>query len=300
MIAFWLRCMLGALLLALLAQYGAANPALAALNVLAAFLALHSGIVVASFATSRYHAFEAPPELAPRFPAAIPVFLHEWLAYLALFVLIQPFERLWMGNDALAPSAPGRAPALLVHGYMCNRGAWWWLRGRLRAAGFIVATVNLEPPLGGIDAFADQLHSRIEALCAGTGAGQVVLVGHSMGGLAARAYLYRHGPTRVAKLVTLGSPHHGTRLARFGPGRNAREMQPGSAWLRALEAPAPPVPALSIWSAADNFISPQDSSRLAGARERMVPALGHLAMLFSPVILAMLIDELAQPNGPHR
>lgn len=300
MISLWLRCTLAALTIALLAQYRASHPAVGAAYAIGVFLALHSAIVAASFAISRRHAFEAPPQLVPDFHTALLIVLREWLAYLALFVLIQPFDRLWMGKDATGRPPSGRVPVLLIHGYMCNRGTWWWLHRKLMAAGFVIGTINLKPPLGGIDAFAAQLHARVEALCAETGAKQLVLVGHSMGGLVARAYLRQNGAARVAKLVTLASPHHGTWLARYGLGRNAREMRPGSGWIRALEASDPGVPMLSIWTPTDNFVAPQDSSRLAGAREQIVPALSHLAMLFSPLVLEILIGELAHPDLAHK
>ena len=57
---------------------------------------------------------------------------------------------------------------------------------------------------------AAQLDREIEDFLQGAASGKLVLVTHSMGGLAARAYLKRHGSARVAKLITLACPHHGT------------------------------------------------------------------------------------------
>jgi triacylglycerol lipase len=217
----------------------------------------------------------------------------ECVALLALFAVIIPFERLWMGSDVVGRLAPGRLPVLLVHGYLCNRGLWLWLRRRLRENDLAVATVNLEPPFAGIDHLAGQLHQRIETLVAETAADRVVLVTHSMGGLVARAYLRRHGSSRVAQLVTLGSPHRGTTVARLGYGRNAREMEPDSTWLRRLNASEVlPVQALSVWSRDDEFIVPHDSGRLAGAREHVLAALGHMSIVFSPAVLQILLTEL--------
>ncbi len=51
----------------------------------------------------------------------------EWFATMLLFILIQPFERWWMGADTIRRRS-GRTTVLLVHGYCCNRGFWWWLR----------------------------------------------------------------------------------------------------------------------------------------------------------------------------
>ena len=303
MIAFWLRCRLVAEAVMLIAagglfvRSGVTSPLTAAAGAVGVFLALHSGAIVVSFAVSHLHAAAAPPDLTRGRPSILRIIIGEWLAYQALFILIQPFERLWMGDDAVGRQPPNRIPVLLVHGYLCNRGAWWWLRRELKAAGFAVTTINLEPPFGRIDGFADQLHTRIEALRAETGADQVAIVGHSMGGLAAREYLHRHETTRVAKLVTLGSPHHGTWLAYCGLGENARQMEPDSAWIRALPPADPRVPTVTVWSPTDNFVAPQDSSRLAGASEKALPGLSHLAMLFSPVVLDTLMRELPSAHG---
>jgi len=301
MIAFWLRCRLAAeaaILIAagvLFVRSGAASPLTAAAGSVGIFLALHSGAIVISFAVSRIYAAATPPDLVR--PSMWRIVIGEWLAYQALFVLIQPFERLWMSEDDVGRQTPDVVPVLLVHGYLCNRSAWWWLRRKLKAAGFAVATVNLEPPFGSIDGFADQVHTRIEALRAETGADQVTIVGHSLGGLAAREYLRWHESSRVAKLITLGSPHHGTRLAYYGPGENARQMEPDSAWIRALPPANPRVPTVTIWSPTDNFVAPQDSSRLVGASERILPGLSHLVMLFSPVVLDTLMRELPSAHG---
>lgn len=301
MIAFWLRSAeLAVLAVALLVQYRASHPAAAALAVFGAFLTLHAAFVAASFVVSRRHASKAPPLPPPNPLGTVSIGLREWLAHVALFIFIQPFERPWLGDDATRRPLPGGVPVLLVHGYMCNRGVWWWIRRRLQATGLTVATVNLEPPCGSIDVLAERLHARIETLCADTKAAQIALVGHSMGGLVARAYLRAHGPARIAKLVTLASPHHGTWLAYYGLGLNAREMEPTSAWLRSMALTDPRVPMLTVWSPTDNFVAPQDSSRLAAAREKIVPGLGHLAMLFSPRVLEILIDELAHRTSPQR
>jgi triacylglycerol lipase len=287
-IAVWLRLGTFALItVALLAGYGAAHVA-AALGVLVVALAAHAAFVTVSFVVSRRHAWKA--QELPGLLATIAMVWQEWLAHLVLFCAIQPFDKFWMGNDA---PAPGKVSVLLVHGYMCNRGIWWRIAGRLKAAGLAIATVNLEPARGDIESFAEQLHTRIEALCSDRPAAKVVIITHSMGGLVARAYLRRHGGARVVQLITLGAPHHGTWVAYYGIGTNARQMQPDSAWLRDLAQSDPGTPTLSVWSALDNFVAPQDSSRLAGAREQVLLALGHLAMLFSPRVLEILLSELS-------
>ena len=226
---------------------------------------------------------------------AVAMFLRELSAFFLLFSVVMPFERFFMGADRLGRGEGGRLPVLLIHGYQCNRGYWLWLRRSFERAGWQVATISLEPVFNDIDGYVDQVSRRIEDICAATGAGQVMLVGHSMGGLVSRAYLRRQGNARVARLVTLGSPHHGSQLAKLGMGENGRQMVPGSAWLAALNAPgAMPLPqSVSVYSRHDNYVMPQDSSLLDGAKVVPLAGIGHLEMAFSPAIERLLLAELA-------
>jgi triacylglycerol lipase len=211
----------------------------------------------------------------------------EYLAFLLAFVFIQPFERLWMGGDRLRPST---RPLVLVHGYGCSRGVWWFLRRQFEAAGHVVATVSLAPPYTSIGKLVPQLARRIDEVCQATGADQVVLVAHSMGGLVCRSYLARHGRTRVERLITIASPHSGSELARIGIGKNAREMEPGSRWLKDLAAEEVPVPTVAIRTPHDNYVMPQDNQRLPGAQDVELAGIGHLATLFSPRTASKVLD----------
>lgn len=221
-----------------------------------------------------------------------PQILREVLVFYAL-ALHTTFDFL------LRKDAPGRAkqtaPLLLVHGYLSNRACWWWLKPRLEAAGRSVATLTLEPPYGDIDGYAEQIARRVAWLREQAGAEQVILVGHSMGGLACLAYLRRYGEDDVAKLITLGTPYRGTAAAALVFGRNAAQMQTGSGWLKALDdffADLPlNIPAVACYSAQDNMILPSSHAMLAGAENRQLPAMGHLSMLMSPAVLTVLLEH---------
>lgn len=231
---------------------------------------------------------------APRlgFARTAGLMFDEFVAFLLTFVLVIPFERLWMPADRL-PRGAGQ-PILLVHGYGCSRGAWWLLRRRLERAGHVVATVSLFPPYTSMGKLVPQLAARIEAVCTATGSPSVVLVAHSMGGLICRSYLARHGGERVSRLLTLATPHQGTELARIGIGRNAREMTPGSLWLTDMAAEKLPVPAVSLRNAYDNYCMPQDNQRLPGMRDVELPPSGHLALLYSAPVADLLTEWLTK------
>ena len=230
---------------------------------------------------------------APRlgFAKRLAIMLGEYLAFLLTFLVVIPFERLWMPADRLPT---GSRPILLVHGYGCSRGIWWLLRRRLEAAGHTVASVSLIPPYTSLGKLVPQLNQRIEEVCAMTGSKQVTLLAHSMGGLICRSYLARHGSDRVDRLLTLATPHQGSALARIGIGKNAREMQPGSLWLRDMASEAITIPFVSLRNAYDNYAMPQDNQRLPGARDVELPPVGHIAMLYDKSIANLLLELLKQ------
>ena len=255
----------------------------AAICALAILLGLRAGIVAVTWAFALTYRSPAP-DLS--LGAALRMLVGEYLAFLLTFVCILPFERLWMGPDRLRRSA---RPLLLVHGYGCSRGVWWLLRKQLEAAGHTVATLSLTPPYRSIGRLVPQLEQRIDEVCRATGANQVVLIAHSMGGLVCRAYLARNGRTRVERLITISSPHAGSELARIGFGANAREMEPDSLWLQDLAAVEVPVPTIAIRTPHDNCVMPQDNQRLHGALDVELAGLGHLASLYSRRVAGELL-----------
>ena len=220
----------------------------------------------------------------------------EWSAFIANFIVLSPFESLWMGADHLR-SSPQRPPILLVHGYGCSRAAWWWLRRRLEARGWVVATINLEPIYADIEHYVEPLELRIDDVLAATGAARLTLVGHSMGGLVIRAHLRRHGADKVSRVVTLGTPYGGSELARIGFGANGQQMVPGNDWLAQLAEYPQPVETTIIFSPHDNYVMPQTSLYLAGTQRCALEGLGHLAMLYSPRVADALVDALGGADG---
>lgn len=200
------------------------------------------------------------------------------------------------------PDAP-TPPVLLLHGYSCNSGYWAHLTPLLDAAHISYATLDLEPMIAGIDEYVPLVERAVHALCQAAGAHKLIIVGHSMGGLVARAYLRAHGAEHVARVITLGTPHHGTRLASFGVGRNAAQMrragagagEPESAWLRSLaksEDRARRALITSIYTHHDNIVSPQTSSFLPGARNIELGGVGHVALGRNARVLACVLSEI--------
>ena len=186
----------------------------------------------------------------------------------------------WLLPDP-AP-APAANPVLLLHGVLCNAGVWQTMRRTLAARGIgPVYALSYGPPLASIERFADQMAERIDTILAATGARQVIVVAHSMGGLVARAYLRRYGGAKLRRLVTIGTPHHGSVLAYTFFGRSLAQMRPLSRWLMELNAAqvdtCPPI--VSLWSWQDSMVVPQTSSLLPGAQNVALVGIAHNTLL---------------------
>ena len=200
---------------------------------------------------------------------------------------------------------PARMPVLLLHGYFCNRGLWRRMAPRLIARGHPVEALDLEPPFASIDDYAPRIAEAVDALRRRTGAPRIALVAHSMGGLAARAYLRAFGDEAIACVVTLGTPHQGTVHARLGRGRNVRQMRRGSDWLRRLaaEEPAEGLRKFTVvLSRQDNIVAPQAVQTLPGATTVTLHGLGHISLACDPRVARIVHEaiESAQRDAQRR
>ena len=209
--------------------------------------------------------------------------------------------------DHLPAHAQGRRGLLLVHGFVCNRGLWnpWW--PRLREAGVPCIALDLQPVFGSIDDYADAMDAAVQQLTQSTGRPPLV-VAHSMGGLAVRAWLRKHaGHVRVHGVVTVGTPHRGTWLGRFAFSANGVQMRIGGAWLGTLanvEAKGPFPRFTCFYSHCDNIVFPASTATLPGADNRHLRGQAHVHMLQHPDVLDEVMRRLreddAQPAGNSR
>ena len=199
----------------------------------------------------------------------------------------------WLMRDP--PPAPAPTPVLLLHGVLCNAGVLHPLKRYLAARGIgPLYALSYGPPLASIESFAGQTAEKIDAILAATLARQVVIVAHSMGGLVARAYIRRHGGTKLRRVITIGAPHRGSVLAHVFPGRSLSQLRPRSAWLAELGASAPAAgpPIVSLWSWHDSMVAPQTSSVLERAENVALTGIGHNALLSDPEVFRRIAAEI--------
>ncbi|MDR3398495.1 MAG: alpha/beta fold hydrolase [Pandoraea sp.] len=222
----------------------------------------------------------------------VAVWAYECAASILLLDLYQP----WLSAAPLpSPSGPARPVAvLLLHGYGCNRAFWLRFSRHLADAGYHCDAINLGPIFGDIDDYAANIANAAQSLAERTRL-PVVIVGHSMGGIAARACLQRHPTLSVVHTITLGSPHFGTLHARHGIGQNVRQMSLGSEWLVALssrETDAARARITSIYTFHDNVVYPVRTSVLPGAHNIALDRLGHVSLGTHPRSRALVLETL--------
>ena len=214
-----------------------------------------------------------------------------------VFFWRQPF-RSRAEPDHLPDQNHGARGVVLVHGFVCNRGLWNpWMR-ELRRRNTPHIAINLEPLFDSIDRYPPLIEAAVARLESITGA-PVVLVGHSMGGLAIRAWLRQfQADARVHRVITIGSPHQGTWLARYGHTVNGKEMRQRGPWLTALAAAEPATRSTRFtcfYGHCDNIVFPAAAGTLPGAENLHVPGAAHVQMAFQPVVFNEVCRWLSSP-----
>jgi triacylglycerol esterase/lipase EstA (alpha/beta hydrolase family) len=219
----------------------------------------------------------------------------ETVAGVVIFVLRQPWT---FKKPGVLPPTGGatKIPVVLVHGFLCNHRIWDDVSDALRKQGHTVIAINLEPLFTSIDRYAPLVEDAVEALCRATSAKQVALVGHSMGGIAIRAWMRAHGTQRCARAITLGTPHQGTEIAEnYGFAPNGLQMQWHSPWLTALAASESEA-TRQLFSIAlspqDNIVFPQRAQTLPNATVKVFDGLGHLQLCLAPNVITWVTQQL--------
>ena len=145
-----------------------------------------------------------------------------------------------------------------------------------------------------ISAFARTLQRTVERIREASGAEQVDIVGHSMGGIVAAHYINHTGGVGIVRrLVTLGTPWKGTTMHILGFGRQCHGLAPGSK--EVVQATPVAAPVTALWSRTDAIILPTGNATFEGARSVELTNQGHVSMLFS--LQTMRAVEAALSHG---
>lgn len=219
--------------------------------------------------------------------------IFELLGIVVVFVC-RPIGFLWK----LKGKGDG-TPILLVHGYLHDSSAWIYLRWALKKKGLgPIYLINLASPLLPIEEFAKQVGRRAMEIEAETGQKQLILIGHSMGGLVGSLYATRFAPEgKVKKVITIGSPLEGTVAAKIGIGPPAREMERNSKFIQDLQKAVKSEQTIRFYhiaSKTDQLVIPYRSALIDGdvQKQFLLKDIGHVTMLYSPRVKRKILSFL--------
>lgn len=186
-------------------------------------------------------------------------------------------------------------PVILVHTWGLNPGSLWCLRRRLLRDGWSpVCFFHYRMLSANVERAAEALRQMIQAVALGNQ--PLTLIGHGVGGLVVRYCVRRYPIPTVRRILTLGTPHFGTALARFGPWRDT--LAPGAPLLNKLNA-GDHLPqqfdVIAVHSTFDAMVLPPANAVYPGAFNIQVNDVGHNALLFSIKVYRLIAENLAAP-----
>jgi triacylglycerol lipase len=215
----------------------------------------------------------------------------------ALFIVLTPGG--WGLYTHRRQAIPGEAhrgiPVLLVPDVAWNRSSLSFLRTYMVRRGWEWVTA-VNPARGdlGLADRAQRLATHVDGLLRASGADRVDLVGHGTGGLVAAWYARHLANGKVRRVVTIGSPWRGTKMAVFRSGRLASETTPNSPVLDGLSPADSSV--TCVWSPDDPAVIPSESGLAkVGGESVCIEAAGHMEMLVSARVFRAVRAALDQP-----
>jgi triacylglycerol lipase len=221
-----------------------------------------------------------------------------------------------VGSDPVEADQSALGPVVVVPGYGGNLDELVPLVAELRREGRDVTVYRpTEGNTGDLRLQARRLADLATRRLDDTGASSVDLVGYSAGGVVVRLFVRDDGGSSVVRRVlTLGSPHHGTDVAALaedvagGCPTACEQLATGSDLLRRLNA-GDETPSGPLWATVrterDTVVTPTDSAALSGALNLSVQEFcagartTHGDLPGDPVVLAALPTVLG-PGPPRR
>lgn len=219
----------------------------------------------------------------------INAFIQEYLDLLSLIV------RYPCSKNYHYTSGEGK-PILLVHGYLHNASAWYYMIDRMKKEnlGPIYAIDLGDGTTGGkfwsIKQYAQQVLEKTQEIALQTGRKDLSIVAHSMGGLVSAAYAKLAPHDAEITIITLGSPLDGTPIAeRLATGPNGRSMIPQSEFIKdiraGIESAEDHIQFLHI-AAKRDLLVPEESALMGKDPEKNVSFddIGHSGLLTTKVV----------------
>ncbi len=263
------------------------------------FLAVSSTLLIGAVILCYLGGIQLLNALAPHFPprlARIIRWTHamtfECFAFLGVLLLRLVPQR------KSRPSGKGQ-PILLVHGYVNSGSVWTLQKKKLEALGLgPIYTINLGHPFRSIRTYAEKIQAEAKMIAEETGRKDLILIGHSMGGVVSCWYATQLAPPgTVTDVITIASPLGGTPVARIGWGVNAREMECNSPLLQELKTAMSQKKGIRfhhIATQSDQLVVPGASAALTDNLHFIFEDIGHASLLYSNRVAKQIAEWLSK------
>lgn len=222
------------------------------------------------------------------------------LLYLAVYVFAVPVE--WflrktgkLSREIPSATAPDKLLIVIIHGYLSTPTHWLLLQMRLKKCGYVdVIRLEYNPFSGSIEEWGSSFARLIEPLRPRT-----LLIGHSLGGLIAIRTATLLPENSLSKVITLGSPMKGTRLARFALSNSVRGLLPGAPEIEKTGKLATKLKGklCCFWSAQDCLITPPEGGASENAENVELEGIGHTGYHFDSSVHKQLLAHVADLQG---
>ena len=187
---------------------------------------------------------------------------------------------------------------ILIHGLYHNASAWLLFRSRLRKAGFKnVFVMNYGSFFTSFEKTIEKFENFVADARKAVPDQPVYLIGHSLGGLLSRVYAERARDGAIPRaVITMGSPHQGSKVAAFGLGKLASSLLYRGPLFTELESGPPRLPCYgaALFSPVDNMVLPPEAMKAPypGWVYYETDPLSHTAMLYSKSVAGKIIEIL--------
>jgi len=204
------------------------------------------------------------------------------------------FRRFWEPKEIRA----AEPLIILTHGLYHNASAWLLFRSRLRKAGFKnVFVMHYGSFFTSFEKTIEKFENFVADARKAVPDQPVYLIGHSLGGLLCRVYAERARDGAIpCAVITMGSPHQGSKVAAFGLGKLASSLLYRGPLFTQLESGSPRLPcyAVALFSPVDNMVLPPEAMKAPypGWVYYETNPLSHTAMLYSKSVAKKMIEIL--------
>lgn len=207
----------------------------------------------------------------------------------------------WIPRKKLTPWTPDGSlkhpPVVLIHGIYHNPSAWLLHERKLEKAGYVVSNFAYHSFFMPLEAILQRFDDHLHLLEVAYPGKKPILVGHSMGGVIIRKWLgTKKNAARISGVITLATPHGGSKLAALAPGDLVKTIAPSGALIKELKKAETPgeLPCVSFVSPVDEIVLPcQCLIPPKGWKMRVTENVSHFGILLRSSVMRQMLEEMA-------